>query len=146
MQIYYDTSTTFLQLHAIVLLCGKFKVVFFEYHNGESFLKGLPFFCNFVGIFAEPDKSLLVKKLKKLRDKVRKEKGKCEGRKSYKETDDGKVILQEIRRLRRKNKGKVRRTFNEVAVELNKQGYLNVNGEPFTGNTVRGIMHRAKKR
>ncbi len=97
------------------------------------------------GTFSELDKSLLVKKLRKSRDKVRKEKGKCEGRKSYKETDDGKVILQEIRRLRRKNKGRVRKTFNEVAEELNKQGYLNTAGESFTGNTVRGVLHRAKK-
>jgi site-specific DNA recombinase len=80
------------------------------------------------GIFSELDKSLLVKKLRKSREKVRKEKVKREGRKGYKETDDGKVILQEIRRLRRKNKGKVIKTFNEVAVELNKQGHLNTAG------------------
>ncbi len=56
------------------------------------------------------------------------------------------VILREIRRLRRKGKGKVRRTFNEVAEELNKQGHLNVKGDTFTGDTVKGILHRAKKR
>jgi len=98
------------------------------------------------GIFAELDKSLLVKKLRKSRERVRQEKGKCEGRKSYKETEDGAEILREIRRLRRKRKGRIRTTFNEIAVKLNEQGYTAANGKPFTGNTVRGILHRLKKR
>ena len=98
------------------------------------------------GIFAELDKSLLVKKLRKSREQVRKDKGKCEGRKSYKETEQGAKILKEIRRLRRRRKGRKQRTFNEVAVRLNEQGYTAVNGKPLTGNTVKGILHRAKKR
>lgn len=96
------------------------------------------------GIFAELDKSLTVKKLRNAREKIRKESGKCEGRKGYKETDEGSEILREIRRLRRKRKGRVRRTFNEIAEALNEQGYRATNGRSFTGNTVRGIMHRMK--
>jgi len=98
------------------------------------------------GIFAELDKSLLVKKLRKSREQVRKEKGKCEGRKSYKETEEGTKILKEIRRLRRRRKGRKQRTFKEVAASLNDQGYTAANGKPFTANTVRGILHRQKKR
>jgi DNA invertase Pin-like site-specific DNA recombinase len=97
------------------------------------------------GIFAELDKSLLVKKLRKSRERISLEKGKCEGRKGYKETERGAEILREIRRLRRKRKGRVRRTFNEIAENLNEQGYTAANGKPFTGNTVRGILHRQKK-
>ncbi len=97
------------------------------------------------GIFAELDKSLTVKKLRKAREKIREETGKCEGRKSYKETDEGAKILREIRRLRRKRKGRVGRTFNDIAEALNEQGYRAANGKAFTGNTVRGIMHRMKK-
>lgn len=99
------------------------------------------------GIFAELDKSLLVKKLRKSREKVRQETGKkCEGRKSYKETEEGTKILKEIRRLRRRRKGRKQRTFKEVAEELNEQGYSTGSDTPFTGNTVRGILHRLKKR
>ena len=99
------------------------------------------------GIFAELDKSLLVKKLRESREKVRQETGKkCEGRKSYKETEQGIKILKEIRRLRRRRKGRKQRTFNEVAELLNDQEYTDANGNPFTGNTVRGILHRLKKR
>jgi DNA invertase Pin-like site-specific DNA recombinase len=96
------------------------------------------------GIFAELDKSLLVKKLRRSREKVRKEKGKCEGRKSYKETPEGAAILKVIRRLRRKTKGKRQTPFNEIADMLNAQGYRAANGKEFTGNTVRGILHRSK--
>jgi len=98
------------------------------------------------GIFAELDKSLLVKKLRESREQVRKDKGKCEGRKSYKETEKGAEILRKIRKLRRRRKGRKQRTFNEVAASLNDQGYTAATGNPFTGNTVRGILHRLKKR
>jgi DNA invertase Pin-like site-specific DNA recombinase len=98
------------------------------------------------GIFAELDKSLLVKKLRESRERIRKEQGKCEGRKGYRDTERGAEILREIRRLRRRRKGRVRRTFNEIAERLNEQGYAAANGKPFTGNTVRGILHRQKKR
>lgn len=98
------------------------------------------------GVFAELDKSLLVRKLRKAREQVRDQTGKCEGRKGYKDTEDGMVILREIRRLRRRRKGMKRLTFDEVAAQLNAQGHTAANGQPFTGNTVRGILHRAKKR
>jgi len=98
------------------------------------------------GIFAELDKSLLVKKLRKSRERVRQDKGKCEGRKSYKETEEGATILKEIKRLRRKRKGMVKVTFNEIADVMNDQGYRAANGNLFSGNTVRGILHRQKKR
>lgn len=96
------------------------------------------------GVFAELDKSLLVRKLRKAREQVRDETGKCEGRKGYKDTEDGMVILKEIRRLRRKRKGMRQLTFKEVAAQLNSQGYSATNGQPFTGNSVRGILHRQK--
>ena len=97
------------------------------------------------GIFAELDKSLTVKKLRKAREKIRHDTGKCEGRKSYQETEEGAKILKEIRRLRRKRKGRLRRTFNEIAEILNEQGHRATNGKAFTGNTVRGILHRMKR-
>ena len=95
------------------------------------------------GIFAELDKSLLVKKLRKSRERVREVHGKCEGRKGYAEIKDGE-ILREIKRLRRKRKGKARRKFSEIAEALNDQGHQATNGKPFTANTVRGILHRHK--
>ena len=97
------------------------------------------------GVFAELDKSLTVKKLRKARERIREQKGKCEGRKGYSETEQGAEILKEIRRLRRRRKGRVGMTFNAVADALNDQGYRADNGRLFTGNTVPGILHRQKK-
>ena len=65
------------------------------------------------GIFAELDKSLLVKKLRKARENKRKVHGKCEGRKSYKEFAP--ELLSEIKKLRRKRKGRKRTTYDQVA-------------------------------
>ena len=56
------------------------------------------------GIFAELDKSLLVKKLRKAREWVRKEKGKCEGPKKYGHTKEEAEILKKIRYMRRRLK------------------------------------------
>ena len=97
------------------------------------------------GVFAELDKSLLVRKLRNAREQVREQTGKCEGRKGYRDTEDGMVILKEIRRLRRKRKNMRQLTFDEVAAQLNSQGHAASNGQPFSGNTVRGIIHRVKK-
>ena len=94
------------------------------------------------GIFAELDKSLTVKKLRKARERIRQTKGKCEGRKSYRETTKGKEILYEIRLLRRKPKGKPRMTYRKVAEALNSKGYRAANGQMFSANTVRGLVFR----
>lgn len=98
------------------------------------------------GIFAELDKSLLVKKLRKAREKVRQETGRCEGPKPFYTGEEGNSVLKEIRRLRRKRKGMPRMTFNRIAEELNSQGLRSANGKAFTGNSVSTILHRATKR
>lgn len=97
------------------------------------------------GIFAELDKSLLVKKLRNGRAKRKVKYGKCEGRKSYTEANPD--LLQLIRKLRRKPRSSIKKrvTFDQVAERLNEVGYSATNGKPFTGNTVRGILHRQKK-
>ena len=96
------------------------------------------------GIFAELDKSLLVKKLRNGRAKRREKYGKCEGRKSYAEANPD--LLNLIRKLRRKPRSSIKKklTFDQVAERLNEAGHTATNGKPFTGNTVRGILHRQK--
>jgi hypothetical protein len=53
-------------------------------------------------------------------------------------------VLKEIRRLRRARKGMPRRTYVQVAYELNSNGYTNMTGNPFTGPAVQSILHREK--
>ena len=94
------------------------------------------------GIFSELEKSMLVKKLRVARERVRKDTGKCEGQKGYSEIDPELVRL--IRRLRRKIKGvDKRRSFREIAEILNEQGKTNKHGGRFTAYSVAGIFKRA---
>ena len=92
------------------------------------------------GVFAELEKSLLVKKLRTARERKREEQGKCEGRKSIMEKTPEVVAL--IKRLRRKKPGQKRTTYAKVAEVLNEQGYTTVSGKPFTGTNVQSILHR----
>jgi DNA invertase Pin-like site-specific DNA recombinase len=95
------------------------------------------------GIFSELEKSLLVKKLRVAREKVRKERGKCEGRKGYAEVDPD--LIKRIRVLRRKPKGIAKRMpFSEIAEILKKEGYRSRTGRPFTPQGVAMILRRAK--
>ncbi|WP_319409596.1 recombinase family protein [uncultured Desulfosarcina sp.] len=92
------------------------------------------------GVFAELDKSLLVKKLRKARDRKRQETGRCEGPKPFYPNSD---VVKEIRRLRRRKKGTKQLTFDQVADRLNEQGFRSAKGQPFNSGSVRAILHRA---
>lgn len=69
--------------------------------------------------------------------------GKCEGRKGYIEAAP--EVISEIKRLRRKRKGMRRRTYIEVAEELNREGLNTMTGKLFSGQIVQNIL-QAKKR
>lgn len=97
------------------------------------------------GIFAELDKSLLVRKLRKARERVKQERGKCEGRKSYLESNP--ELIKLIKKLRHKPRGgKKRKTYAQVAEAVNEQGHLNDNGKPFTGDAIKMIMYRHQRK
>jgi len=96
------------------------------------------------GVFSELDKSLLVKKLRKAREEIRKQTGKCEGPKSYKEFNP--ELLREAKRLRRKRKSRVRRTYKEIAELLNAQGHRARNGDIFNANSVRALLYRYRSK
>lgn len=96
------------------------------------------------GIFAELDKSLLVKELRHARDRVRKEKGRCEGQKPYGYTQEEKEILKEARYMRRKTwkEPKQRRTYREIAENLNERGVKTRQGREWTTSSVYNIPNR----
>ncbi len=98
------------------------------------------------GIFAELEKNLLVKKLRNAREKVRSEKGKCEGRKGYKDFEDQEYherLLKEIKRLRRrKPKGQKRMSYKEVADELNRAGFVTASRIPFNEMIVQNLLRK----
>jgi len=85
-----------------------------------------------MGAVAEYDKTMLVLKLKASRERVRLKKGKCEGRKGYRDTEQGQAILRKIYALRRKPKYGRKRTWQEVADVLNAEGIKTLDGKPWT--------------
>ena len=94
------------------------------------------------GVFSELEKSLLVKKLRTGRERMRKQRGKCEGAKAYREVDPD--LIREIKRLRRPPKGVTKkRSFRDIAEMLNSQGKVTRRGKPFTASNVANIAARS---
>ena len=96
------------------------------------------------GIFAELDKSLTVRKLRKAREKVRREKGRCEGVKPY-GCDDSRPeeieILKRIRSMRRRSRYQSKPlSYQGIADRLNSEGLLPRHGAAWTANLVFNVL------
>ena len=94
------------------------------------------------GIFGELDKSMLVKKLRKAREKIRQEKGRCEGVRPYGHLEGEAEILKHIKRLRRKPKNscRKRRTYQSIADHLNNKRIKPRRGEEWTSSLVYNVL------
>ena len=105
------------------------------------------------GIFSELDKNLLVRKLRKGREKRRKESGKCEGRLFFGQKEGEQETLERIRELYRKPHGHPRRSLQEICDILNrdlekyptrvrrKDGSI----RPWSKGTLHVILHRKRR-
>jgi len=96
------------------------------------------------GTFAELDKRLLVRKLKKGRDACRKRTGRCEGRKPYGFYPSEVPIVKYIKQLRRKRKGETRMGYLTIAKRLNAEGVPTRYGAAWSDMQVRAILSRKK--
>jgi DNA invertase Pin-like site-specific DNA recombinase len=94
------------------------------------------------GVFSELEKNLLVKKLRIAREKARSDKGKCEGRKGYTESEQYEALMTRIKQLRRKKPKQKRLTYQEVARVLNDEGYKSASGKAFTGMIVANLLRQ----
>lgn len=113
-----------------------------------------------LGAIAEFDKTMTVAKLKGARERKRREKGRCEGRKSRQErlqrlaaTDptsgaqEAATRLQEAvamaKRLRRANPvtGK-RRSLRKIAAELEAAGHLSETGQRYSAKSIQAMVGR----
>jgi hypothetical protein len=81
--------------------------------------------CQIAGVFAELEKTRLVKKLKAARDRKKAETGKCGGRKSMLERDPH--IVKRAKELA----GEKHRSLREIAAELQAEGFVAKSGKPF---------------
>ena len=100
------------------------------------------------GIFAELDKNQLVARLRKGRDKVRKEKGRCEGPRPYGSTPEEAKVLHRIGCMRRKPRAKnmKQRTFQSIADQLNEEGIPTRQGKKWDAALVYNVWKKGKKR
>ena len=96
------------------------------------------------GIFSELDKSLLVRKLRKAREKVKDDTGKCEGRKHFGEDDPKeKQIVKRIKLMRRKRKGGFKgMTLQAIADKLNEEGIGTKTGGKWSRAQVHAVLNR----
>ena len=94
------------------------------------------------GAFAQLDKTLLVRKLKKGRQSKKDKTGKCEGRKPYGFYPGESEILARIKELHRKPQGEKRLGAYRIANRLNAEKLRARNGKAWQGGSVRMIIIR----
>lgn len=94
------------------------------------------------GTFAELDKNLLVRKLRKGRQAKRERNGRCEGRKPFGYCPGEPETLKRIKQLRRKRKGENRLGPYQIAQILNSEQLPTRFGRPWTGAAVKKIITR----
>lgn len=92
-----------------------------------------------LGSVAQFEKANLVAKLKGARIRIRREKGRCEGRKGLKETNP--LLLKKTRLLRRKNKVTGKQLgFTRISKILFEEGFKNSKGMPFNKEVLRQLV------
>ena len=87
------------------------------------------------GIFAQTDKKLLVRKLRRAREAKRSTGARVEGRKPYPPD-----VVDLVRKLRRRRKRGVAWSYQMVADELTRVGVSTKNGKPWNQGTVAHLL------
>ena len=82
---------------------------------------------------------MTVAKLKGARDRVRREQGKCEGRKSYVEREGGAELIALARHLRTNPNGRPP-SLRKVAAALAERGFVTTRGRPYSASAVASML------
>ncbi len=80
-----------------------------------------------------------VAKLKGARDRVRRQRGKCEGRKSYAEREGGRELVALARELHHNPKGRSH-SLRAVAAGLAERGYVTPSGRQYSASAVASML------
>lgn len=116
-------------------------------HDGTELTNGHPsraFARQVLAAAAELEKAMLVEKLRVSRELARKDRGKCEGKKSVEEVRP--ELLPLIRSLRRKRPNKRPMSYSRIADELNRRGHRSVTGRPFSGKLIQYLVTPGRKK
>jgi DNA invertase Pin-like site-specific DNA recombinase len=92
-----------------------------------------------LGAVSEFDKAMTVAKLKGARDRVRRQRGKCEGRKSYLEREGGEELVALARRLHSNPHGRSP-SLRTVAAALAAQGFVTPTGRQYSASAVASML------
>ncbi|MDC0148877.1 recombinase family protein [Rhodospirillales bacterium] len=96
---------------------------------------------NILGAVSQFEKASVVEKLRKARERKRKETGKCEGRKSLNESRPD--MVREAKRLARRNpKTGKSRSLRTISAELAALGFTRDNEQPYSAMTIRNVLNR----
>jgi len=134
-----ETAITWLAAHGFDLLIADTAENVTESYMGDPMKRAL---IQMQGIFAELEKSMLVKKLRIAREKKRKENGKCEGRKAYGEVDeDEQKIVRRIFDLR-----EMKCAYYVIADVLNNERHRTRMGNRWSEYSVGSVYRMARKR
>jgi DNA invertase Pin-like site-specific DNA recombinase len=98
-----------------------------------------------LGAVAQFDKAMTVAKLKGARDRVRRLKGKCEGRKGYAEREGGSQLIATAHQLRANPNGRPH-SLRTVAAGLAERGYVTPGGLPYSPSAVASILGQGLSR
>jgi hypothetical protein len=82
---------------------------------------------------------MTVAKLKGARDRVRRQRGKCEGRKSYLEREGGEELVALARRLHSNPHGRSP-SLRTVAAALAAQGFVTPTGRQYSASAVASML------
>lgn len=93
-----------------------------------------------LGAVAEFDKAMTVAKLKGARDRARRARGKCEGRKSFAEREGGQELVALARRLHHNANGRAN-SLRAVAAALAERGYTTPRGKHYSASAVASMLH-----
>ena len=97
-----------------------------------------------LGAISEFDKSVIVLKLRAARERVRRDTGRCEGRKPFGDRPGEARTVKRILQLRRKPRGADRLSYAKIAATLNAEQLPTRTGKPWTPGSVFAIVKRVK--
>lgn len=99
-----------------------------------------------LGAVSQFERSALVAKMRAARNRVRLEKGRCEGPLPFGEQPGEDVVLARVLALERKPRGKPRRSLREICRLLDEEELSTRNGGSWKVQTIATILQRHGKR
>lgn len=142
-------SRAYVVQDAILVYLASKKITLIASDTGEDItaaIQGDPMkkaLIQMQAVFSELEKNSLIAKLRKAKDRIRRETGRCEGRKPYGERPGEPEAIDMMRQLRRKPIGKAKRmSFARIAAELQAAGHPTRSGKPWSASSVKTILSR----